>query len=159
MREDSEIQSSNLNNRVVQKGAGYVDKLFQIDFIYTAATFSVVVLAVIIAMAVFETVTKYKNWEEVKKGNVSVALATGGKLFGVANIFHFSIQHNDSILTMLMWGAYGFTLLLFGYFIFEFLTPRFKVDEEIGRDNRAVGLLSFIISVALSFVIGAGIIK
>lgn len=136
-----------------------MNKLFEIDFVYTAATFSVVVLAIIVAMAVFETVTKYRNWEEVKQGNVSVALATGGKLFGIANIFRFSIQHNDSILTMLIWGAFGFTLLLFGYFIFEFLTPRFKVDEEISRDNRAVGLLSFIISVALSYVIGAGIIK
>ncbi|MFN7250718.1 MAG: DUF350 domain-containing protein [Anaerobacillus sp.] len=136
-----------------------MDRLFQIEFVYTAASYSVVVLATVLFLAIFETVTKYNNWEEIKKGNLSVALATGGKIFGVANIFRFSIQHNDSILTMLIWGAYGFTLLLFGYFIFEFLTPKFKVDEEIAQDNRAVGLLSFIISVGLSFVIGAGIIK
>ena len=43
--------------------------------------------------------------------------------------------------------------------IFEFLTPMFKVDEEISRDNRAVGIISFIISVGVSFVIGAGIIN
>ncbi len=136
-----------------------MDRLFQIDFVYTAATYSVVVLAIIVFLAVFESVTKYNNWQQIKSGNVSVALATGGKIFGVANIFRFSIQHNDSILTMLTWGAYGFTLLLFGYFIFEFLTPSFKVDEEIAHDNRAVGFLSFIISVGLSYVIGAGIIK
>jgi putative membrane protein len=136
-----------------------MDRLFQIEFVYTAASYSVVVLATVLFLAIFETVTNYNNWEEIKRGNVSVALATGGKIFGVANIFRFSIQHNDSILTMLTWGAYGFTLLLFGYFIFEFLTPKFKVDEEIAQDNRAVGLLSFIISVGLSFVIGAGIIK
>jgi putative membrane protein len=136
-----------------------MDRLFQIEFVYTAASYSVVVLATVLFLAIFETVTNYNNWEEIKRGNISVALATGGKIFGVANIFRFSIQHNDSILTMLTWGAYGFTLLLFGYFIFEFLTPKFKVDEEIAQDNRAVGLLSFIISVGLSFVIGAGIIK
>lgn len=136
-----------------------MDRLFQFDFVYTAASYSVVVLATIVFLAIFETVTKYSNWDEIKKGNISVALATGGKIFGVANIFRFSIQHNDSLLTMLSWGAYGFTLLIFGYFIFEFLTPKFKVDEEIAKDNRAVGLLSFIISVGLSFVIGAGIIK
>lgn len=136
-----------------------VDSIFQIDFVYTAATFSVVVLAIVVFLAVFETVTKYNNWDEIKNGNVSVALATGGKILGVANVFRFSIQHNDTIFTLLLWGAYGFGLLLIGYFIFEFLTPRFKIDEEIAKDNRAVGLLSFIISIALSYVIGAGIIK
>lgn len=136
-----------------------MDHFFEIDYVYTAASFSVVVLAMIVFLSIFETVTKYNNWEEIKKGNVSVALATGGKIFGVANIFRFSIQHNDSILTMLIWGGFGFGLLLFGYFIFEFLTPRFKVDSEIAQDNRAVGFISFIISVGLSFVIGAGIIK
>ncbi len=136
-----------------------MDHFFEIDYVYTAASFSVVVLAMIVFLSIFETVTKYNNWEEIKKGNVSVALATGGKIFGVANIFRFSIQHNDSILKMLIWGGFGFGLLLFGYFIFEFLTPRFKVDSEIAQDNRAVGFISFIISVGLSFVIGAGIIK
>ena len=71
--------------------------------------------------------------------------------------FRHSIFHNDSLLTMIGWGVYGFVLLLLGYFIFEFLTPSFKIDEEIENDNRAVGLLAMIISIGLSFVIGAGI--
>lgn len=132
-------------------------ELFKIDFIYSAASYSVVILAIIIFLSIFELVTKYSNWTEIKKGNIAVAMATGGKIFGVANIFRFSILHHDSIFTMLVWGSYGFTLLLFGYFIFEFLTPKFKVDEEIANGNRAVGFISFIISVGLSYVIGAGI--
>jgi putative membrane protein len=59
---------------------------------------------------------------------------------------------------MLGWGGLGFLLLLFSYFMFEFLTPSFKVDEEIQRDNRAVGFIAMIISVGLSYVIGASII-
>lgn len=84
-------------------------------------------------------------------------MATSGKIFGVANIFRHSIQNADSLLIMLMWGAIGFVLLLLSYFIFEFLMPSFKVDEEIKNDNRAVGLISMIISIGLSYVIGAGI--
>lgn len=48
-------------------------------------------------------------------------------------------------------------MLLVSYFIFEFLTPRFKVDKEIENDNRAVGFISLIISVGLSYVVAAGI--
>ncbi|WP_100405051.1 DUF350 domain-containing protein [Bacillus solitudinis] len=135
-----------------------MEKLFEIEFVQTAAYYSVSVLALLVFLAIFETVTKYRNWEEIKKGNMAVALATGGKIFGVANIFRHSIEHADRLLTMLGWGVVGFSLLLLSYFIFEFLTPSFKVDEELARDNRAVGFISLVISVGLSYVIGASII-
>ncbi|MET3574591.1 DUF350 domain-containing protein [Bhargavaea ullalensis] len=122
-----------------------------------AGYFSVTVLCLIVAMVVFELVTKYKNWEEIQNGNMAVALATGGKIFGVANIFRHSIQQHSTLPEMLLWGLFGFFLLIMAYWLFEFLTPKFHIDKEIGDDNRAVGFISFIISVGLSFVIGASI--
>ena len=136
-----------------------MEKLLEIEMVQTAAYYSVSVLALLVFLAIFETVTKYHNWEEIKRGNLAVALATGGKIYGVANIFRHSIEHSDSLLTMLGWGVLGFSLLLLSYFIFEFLTPTFKVDEELARDNRAVGFIAMIISVGLSYVIGASIIS
>ncbi|MED0656045.1 DUF350 domain-containing protein [Anoxybacillus ayderensis] len=127
------------------------------EMIHIAANFSVVILCLVLFLAIFELVTKYKNWEEIKKGNMAVAMATGGKIFGIANIFRYSIDHHDSLLTMIGWGIYGFVLLLVGYFIYEFLTPKFNIDDEIANDNRAVGFISMIISIGLSFVIGASI--
>ncbi|UFT97975.1 DUF350 domain-containing protein [Radiobacillus kanasensis] len=126
-------------------------------FIETAARYSVAILCLIVFLAIFELVTSYKNWEEIKKGNFSVAMATGGKIFGIANIFRYSIEHNDTLVESMMWGVFGFVLLLTGYFIFEFLTPTYKIDKEIESDNRAVGFISMTISVGLSFVIGASI--
>lgn len=126
-------------------------------YVQTAANYSVVILSTVVFLAIFELVTKYKNWEEIKKGNLAVAMATGGKIFGIANIFRHSIMQHDSLLTMIGWGVFGFLLLLIGYFIFEFLTPKFKVDEEIQKDNRAVGFIAMVISVGLSYVIGANI--
>lgn len=123
----------------------------------TAGYFSVVVLCLIVSMVLFEIVTKYRNWEEIRKGNLAVAMATGGKIFGVANIFRYSIEQHNSLPQMIGWGLYGFTLLVFAYLLFEFLTPKFKVDEEIQADNRSVGFISLVISVGLSFVIGASI--
>ena len=134
-----------------------MDKIWGNEYVYIAACYSVVILCIIVFLTVFELVTKYNNWEEIKKGNVSVAMATGGKIFGIAYVFQQSILQNDSMLMMIGWGIYGFALLLAGYFIFEFMTPSFKIDEEIKKDNRAVGLLSMMISIGLSFVIGAGI--
>lgn len=126
-------------------------------YIQIAAYYSVVILCMIVFLAIFELVTKYRNWEEIKKGNMAVAMATGGKIFGIANIFRFAIQGHESLLMVIGWGIFGFALLLAGYFIYEFLTPKFKIDDEIQNDNRAVGFISMVISIGLSYVIGAGI--
>ncbi|WP_416653781.1 DUF350 domain-containing protein [Bacillus amyloliquefaciens] len=127
------------------------------ELVEIAAYYSVAVLCLVIFLTVFELVTSYKNWVEIQKGNLAVAMATGGKILGIANVFRHSIAQHNSLLQMIGWGVYGFIMLLISYFIFEFLTPRFKIDKEIEKDNRAVGFISFVISVGLSFVVAAGI--
>jgi len=134
-----------------------MDSFWENAFVQTAGYYSVTILCMVLFLFVFEVVTKYNNWEEIKKGNISVAMATGGKIFGIANIFRHSILNHDTLIVMIGWGVFGFFLLLTGYFIFEFLTPKFKIDVEIEKDNRAVGFISLVISVGLSYVIGAGI--
>ncbi|WP_191560662.1 DUF350 domain-containing protein [Metabacillus idriensis] len=134
-----------------------MNQFWENEFVQTAAYYSVVVLCVVLFLTIFEMVTKYNNWDEIQKGNLAVAMTTGGKIFGIANVFRFSIGQHDTLLEMVGWGMFGFVLLLLGYFIYEFLTPKFRIDEEIQKDNRAVGFISMVISVGLSYVIGAGI--
>lgn len=127
------------------------------SFLLTIYYFLAAVIVLTVCMWIFEGVTKYRTWEGIKNGNMAVALATGGKIFGIANILRFAMVTNDSLWGAVIWGAIGFVLLLIAYFIFEMLTPKFNVDEEISKDNRAVGLTSLLISVGLSYVIGASI--
>ncbi|MBS4208827.1 DUF350 domain-containing protein [Bacillus sp. FJAT-50079] len=134
-----------------------MNSFWENSFVQTAGYYSVTILCIVLFLFIFELVTKYSNWDEIKKGNIAVAMATGGKIFGIANVFRHSILHHDSLLVMIGWGVYGFFLLLTGYFIFEFLTPKFKIDKEIENNNRAVGFLSMVISIGLSYVIGASI--
>ncbi len=135
-----------------------VDAIMSQPFLAVLAYFSVGILALIVFLSCFEWVTKYDGWKEIGRGNLAAAMATGGKIFGICNIFRFSIEANDTIYQSILWSAVGFVLLLVGYFLFEFFTPVFRVDEEIGKDNRAVGLLSLVLSVSLSYIIGAAVI-
>ncbi|MCR2802463.1 DUF350 domain-containing protein [Paenibacillus soyae] len=135
-----------------------IDKLLDNPYAASLVFVSVTVMSLIVFLSIFELVTKYKCWDEIKKGNMAVAMATGGKIFGICNIFRFSIEANDSIYQSLAWGAFGFVILLVAYFLFEFLTPVFRIDEEIAKDNRAIGFIAMIISVSLSYVIGATVI-
>jgi len=95
-----------------------MNQLWQNEYVLAAANYSVIILCIIVLLAVFELVTKYKNWQEIKNGNIAVALTTGGKLLAIMNIFRFSIERNESFLVMLGWGLFGFGLLFAGYFIF-----------------------------------------
>ncbi|RED63843.1 DUF350 domain-containing protein [Cohnella lupini] len=135
-----------------------VDSMMSHPFSAVLAYFSVGILALIVFLSCFEWVTKYDGWSEIRKGNLSAAMATGGKIFGICNIFRFSIEANDTIYQSMLWSAVGFVLLLVAYFLFEFLTPVFRIDDEIGRDNRAVGFLAMVLSVSLSYIIGAAVI-
>lgn len=134
-----------------------MEKLMDNMYFSVLAHFAVTGLSLIFCLAIFEWVTRYRAWQEIQAGNVAVALAVGGKIFGVANIFRFSIMHHNTLWTSLIWGVIGFLLLLAAYFIFEFLTPKFNVDKELEKGNVAVGIISMVISVGLSFVIGASI--
>ncbi|MWC29006.1 DUF350 domain-containing protein [Paenibacillus sp. MMS18-CY102] len=135
-----------------------IDRLLDIPFVASLAFVSVAVMALILFLYIFELVTRYNCWEEIKRGNLAVAMATGGKIFGICNIFRFAVEANESIYKSMGWAGFGYGILLAAYFLFEFLTPVFRIDEEIERDNRAVGLIAMLISVSLSYVIGATII-
>lgn len=126
-------------------------------YVAMVAYFSVACLALVVLMSVFELVTSYKCWDEIKKGNISVAMATSGKIFGICNIFRFGIEAHDSLYSSLTWAVVGYVLLLAAYFLFGFLMPYFRLDKEIAKDNRAVGLLALVISVSLSYIIGASL--
>ncbi|GGN92354.1 DUF350 domain-containing protein [Saccharibacillus kuerlensis] len=135
-----------------------VDSILASPIGSAAAYFSVAVLELVVFLSIFEAVTRYKCWDEIRKGNVAVAMATGGKIFGICNVLRFCIESGSSIYESMLWSLVGFVLLMIGYFLFEFVTPFFKIDEEIERDNRAVGLIAMILSISLSYVIGVSVL-
>ncbi|WP_232695729.1 DUF350 domain-containing protein [Brevibacillus daliensis] len=132
--------------------------LLQNTYVSTAAYFAIAGMAMILFLSIFELVTKYGVWEELKKGNLSVAMATGGKIFGISNLFRFSMEQQETLGQTLLHAGYGFILLLLAYLVFEFMTPVINVDEEIQRDNKAIGLISMMISIGFSYIIGASLI-
>ena len=112
---------------------------------------------ILIAIFLFDLITKYKVWDEIAKGNVSVALATGGIVVGIANILKCAILTNEDLIDTIIWGGIGSVVLLLVYLAFELLTPKLNVTEEIGKGNVAVGILSLVFSLAFSLIIGSSI--
>ncbi|MFD1737101.1 DUF350 domain-containing protein [Bacillus salitolerans] len=127
-------------------------------FLLTLYYFIIAVIVVIIGLLVFESLTKkYKDWEEIKNGNHAVALSIAGKIIGICIILSFSVYHSVKITDTLIWGAFGVFLQMVAYLLFEVLTRKFSVEEQLHKGNIAVGIVTFSVSVGLAFVIGASI--
>ncbi|MFD2370299.1 DUF350 domain-containing protein [Brevibacillus sp. GCM10020057] len=129
------------------------------QYFATAAYFAVTGLMMILFLSIFELVTRYRVWHELKQGNMAVAMATGGKIFGIANIFRYSIQEHASMGQALIGATFGYCLLLVAYFIFEFMTPSFNIDDEIAKGNRAIGFTAMVLSIGFSYIIGASLTR
>lgn len=127
-------------------------------FLSTFLYFIIAVVIVIIGLIIFELIThKYRDWEEIEKGNTAVALSIGGKIIGICLVLSFSIYHSSELWETLIWGAYGVILQMIAYFVFEGVTRRFSVQSKLKENNVAVGIISLAVSVGLGFVIGASI--
>jgi putative membrane protein len=127
-------------------------------FLLTLMYFALSIIIVVIGLVIFELLTrKYKDWDEVLNGNNAVALSISGKIIGICIILAFSIYHSSQLVDTLIWGAFGVILQMIAYLIFELLTRKFSVEEQLLKGNISVGIISFAVSVGLAFVIGASI--
>ncbi|WP_421382285.1 DUF350 domain-containing protein [Bacillus salacetis] len=127
-------------------------------FILTIMYFAVAIIIVLFGLYIFELLTrKYKDWDEVLKGNHAVALSISGKIIGICIILAFSIYHSSALTDTLIWGLFGVILQMAAYLLFELLTRKFSVEEQLHKGNLAVGIITFAVSVGLAFVIGASI--
>jgi putative membrane protein len=127
-------------------------------FLYTFLYFLVAIVVVVVGLVIFELITtKYKDWDEIKSGNSAVALSIAGKIIGICIILSFAVYHGDNLTETLIWGGYGVVLQLVAYFIFEGLTRKFSVEQQLKEGNVAVAIVSLAVSIGLGFVIGASI--
>lgn len=127
-------------------------------FIATFVYFAISVVIVLIGLFIFENMTrKYKDMEEVKNGNHSVALSIAGKIIGICIILAFAVYNSDVIYETLIWGVYGVFLQMIAYWLFDLFTRNFSVEEQLLKNNIAVGIISMGVSIGLAFVIGASI--
>nr|WP_269669534.1 DUF350 domain-containing protein [Paenibacillus sp. GSMTC-2017] len=112
----------------------------------------------LLGMLIFGLMTPYKDMDELKKGNVAVGLALGGKFISTALILGVAAYTNSSIWFMALWFAIGYVCLIAAYWLFELLTPTFKISEELVKGNVAVGIMLFSVYLGFAFAISSLII-
>lgn len=114
-----------------------------------------ILLVVLVAGSfVFSKLTRFNDAEEIAKGNEAAGIYMGSKLFGLCIIIGMVSYSSNSWVSMLIWSVIGIGILCLVYIVFDFLTPKMKVNEEIAKGNKAVAQLLRAIIIGTSFVIG-----
>jgi putative membrane protein len=128
------------------------------DFIDIVVSIAVIILLQLIGMVIFNWITPFRDMDELKKGNVAVGLALGGKFMSTAIILGVAAYTNTAILHMMLWFAVGYVCLVVAYFVFDLVTPGFKVSEQLQKGNVAVGILLSMVYIGTAFAISSLII-
>ncbi|WP_410512799.1 DUF350 domain-containing protein [Paenibacillus sp. BR2-3] len=118
----------------------------------------VIILLQYLGMIIFSWMTPFRDMEELKNGNVAVALALGGKFMATAIILGVAAFTNTSIWFMMLWFAVGYVCLVAAYWIFELVTPGFTISEHLKQGNVAVGIMLCMVFIGTAFAISSLII-
>ncbi|MBJ9989954.1 MULTISPECIES: DUF350 domain-containing protein [Paenibacillus] len=118
----------------------------------------VIIILQLLGMVIFSWMTPFKDMEELKKGNTAVGIALGGKFLGTAIILGVAAYTNTSIWFLAMWFAVGYVCLIAVYWIFELVTPGFKISEQLQKGNTAVAVLLSMVFVGMAFAISSLIV-
>jgi putative membrane protein len=117
--------------------------------LYLAVSF----VLLFVGLFLMEITTKVKEFSLMAKGNKAASYLLGGRLLGLAIVLYSSLANSISLLDMAIWGGVGIAAQIIVFYLAEWLTPRFNVNQSIEEDNQAVGLFLMFLSVSIGIVI------
>lgn len=124
------------------------------DLLNVAIGLGILLVVLVVGAFVFSKLTKFNDSEEINKGNQAAGLYFGSKLLGLCIIVAMVSYSSDSWMDMLAWSVIGIVILCLVYLIFDLLTPKFKVCEQIANGNMAIAQMLRSIIIGVSIVIG-----
>ncbi|MNM86755.1 hypothetical protein D3C81_989170 [compost metagenome] len=103
---------------------------------------------------IFSLMTKFKDNEEIARGNEAAGMYMGSKMLGLCIIVAMVSFSSHSWISMVTWSAVGIVALCIVYVVFDLVTPKTKLGDEIAKGNMAVAQLLRGIVIGVSLVIG-----
>lgn len=58
-----------------------------------------------------------------------------------------------SLLAAALFGVLGIALLALGFKVFEWITPKLKVEEELSKGNTAVGIVVAVATLGVALIV------
>ena len=121
---------------------------------HPAVTYLIYIVSALVMLgiftAVYTTVTRYKEFELIRQGNIAAVLSYGGALVGFSFTLCSSIAIHASFVMFLVWGVAAMVVQLVVYAVVARAIR--GLNEAIGENNIAMGGLIGSISLAAGVV-------
>jgi putative membrane protein len=127
---------------------------FGLDLLHVMIGIVIILVILCVGAVVFSRLTRFDDAKEINNGNEAAGIYMGSKLLGLCIIVAMVSFSSHDWLSMILWSAVGIIVLCLVYLIFDWLTPRAKVCEQISQGNMAVAQLLRSIIIGVSIVIG-----
>ncbi|WP_422657876.1 DUF350 domain-containing protein [Paenibacillus sp. EC2-1] len=133
---------------------GFFLQTFGSDILNVLIGLVIIISVLIIGYFVFSRLTRFDDRKEIAGGNTAAGLYMGSKLLGLCIIVAMVSYSSHSWIQMIVWSLIGMAILCLVYLIFDWITPHFKVCEEIANGNLAVAQLLRSVIIGVSIVVG-----
>ena len=104
-------------------------------------------------LLVFDWLVPFKLFQEIEQGNEAVGWMAAGFLISTGLVLGDAFRNNVGWLQGVAYAILGILLNYLGYYLWEWLTPRWSLNGAIAKGSKAVGLACFGIFVAIGLVI------
>jgi len=120
---------------------------------WTALFVSAGLFLMFIGLLVFDWLVPFKLFDEVHAGNDAAGWLVAGFLISTGIVLENAFRHNTGLLQGVIYAGLGIILNYLGYFAWEWLTPRWSLNDAIKKNSPAAGKVMFGIFVAIGLVI------
>lgn len=105
----------------------------------------------------FNLLLPFKIFAEIEKGNEAVGWLVAGFLISTGIVLAESFRHNAGLLQSVLFAVIGILLNYLGYFLWEWLTPKWDLGKAMSDRSVAVGKILFGKSVAIGLIISGAL--
>ncbi|HYF93211.1 MAG TPA: DUF350 domain-containing protein [Symbiobacteriaceae bacterium] len=106
-----------------------------------------------VGLLVFDWLVPFKLFQEIEKSNEAVGWMAAGFLISTGIVLSDAFRNNVGWVQAVAYAILGILLNYLGYYLWEWLTPRWSLNGAIAKGSKAVGIACFGIFVAIGLVI------
>jgi len=103
----------------------------------------------VLFVAIYVTVTPYKELTLIREGNQAAAISLGGAVIGFVLPLARAVTQSVSILDLVIWGVIALVVQVVVFFVVGKILPRFVVAITEGRVAGGILLAALAIGVGL----------
>ena len=111
--------------------------------------FGIAIVAVVVFVAVYVTVTPHPEFRLIRQGNTAAAVSLAGAILGYTIPLAKAVSQSTNIGEMLLWSGVALVAQLAAYGITRLILPQLSAHVDEGRTASGVFLAAIAIAIGM----------